>query len=279
MNSICLDGKFLPANKPALAADNRGYRYGDGVFETMKLVNGKIVLEKYHFERLFAGIKLLKLPKPALLTAKKWRNEIITLSKKNKCEKLARVRLSVSGGSGGLYDLPSKLQYLIECWPADDTVNQVNKNGLVIDIFPDLQKNCDAFANLKSANFLPYAMAARFAKENKYNDCLVMNTKGNIADATIANIFLVKNKLVITPSLKEGCVNGVMRRFLIEKLQGSGFDIREGVVTKNDMDAFDEVFLTNAMTGIRWVKQFRNKIYRNDQTLAIYQQFIQPLYS
>ena len=93
------------------------------------------------------------------------------------------------------------LQYLIECWPADESVNQINKNGLVIDIYPDAQKSCDIFSNLKSANFLPYVMAAQYAKENKLNDCLVSNVKGHIADATIANVFLVKNNLIITPAL------------------------------------------------------------------------------
>lgn len=279
MNSICINGKILPADKPVLMADNRGYRYGDGLFETMKMINGKIVLEKYHFERLFGGIKLMKFKVPSLFNAGKLRSEILNLSKKNKCEALARIRLSVFRADGGLYDEIKNLQYLIECWPADKSVNEINKNGLVIDVFPDLQKTCDVFSNLKSANFLPYVLAAQYAKENKLNDCLVNNIKGHIADATIANIFLVKNNLVITPALGEGCVNGVMRRYLIEKLPAANFDLRQGVVTKNDLETFDEVFFTNAMYGIRWVKQFRDKKYINIQTTKIYSDFIEPLYS
>jgi branched-chain amino acid aminotransferase len=121
-------------------------------------------------------------------------------------------------------------------------------------------------------------MAAQYAKEKKLNDCLVNNIKGHIADATIANIFLVKNNLVITPALSEGCVSGVMRRYVVGEIRKTGFDVREGVVTRSDLETFDEVFLTNAMNGIRWVKQFRNKKYINTQTLRIYKEIIEPFY-
>lgn len=281
MNSICINGKIVPADKPVLMADNRGYRYGDGLFETMKLIRGKIILESYHFERLFAGLKLTKFQIPSLFTTDKLRQNILLLCKRNKCNDLARVRLSVFRGNGGLYDENKDLQYLIECWPAEGSVNQINKKGLVIDIFPDAKKSCDIYSNLKSANYLPYVMAAQFAEANKLNDCLVSNVKGRIADATIANVFLVKNNLIITPALGEGCVNGVMRRHLIEQLRSAsgGFELREGVVTKNDIGTFNEIFLTNAMYGLRWVKQFRDKTYVNTQTLKIYREFIKPLYT
>jgi branched-chain amino acid aminotransferase len=287
MNSLCINGKIVPAREPVLMADNRGYRYGDGLFETMKVIKGKIILDLYHFERLFAGLKLMKFQIPSLFTVDKLRQDILRLCKKNKCTELARVRLSAFRGNGGLYEDNKSLlteprgQYLIECWPVNGSVNQINENGLVIDIFPDAKKSCDIFSNLKSANYLPYVMAAQFARENKLNDCLISNVKGQIADATIANIFLVKNNLIITPSLSEGCVNGVMRRYLIEQLaSGSGgFELREGVVKKNDIETFDEIFLTNAMYGVRWVKQFRDKTYGNTQTLNIYREFIEPLYT
>ena len=280
MNHVCVNGKILPADKPVLMGDNRGYRYGDGLFETMKMIAGKIVLEQYHFERLFSGLDLLRFRVPSLFTEAKLRKEIAALCRKNHCMDIARVRLSVFRGNGGLYDEAKGLQYLIECWPAEPSVNKWNKNGLDIDIYPDAEKSCDKFCNLKSANYLPYVMAAQFAKEHKLNDCLVLNTKGHIADATIANIFLLKHSLLITPALPEGCVAGVMRRYLVEKLSSSSnFEIREGVVRRNDLESFDEVFLTNAMYGIRWVKRFGDKTYANTQTAKIYREHISPLYS
>ena len=274
MNSICFNGTIVPGNEPHLLVANRGYRYGDGLFETIKVVKGIILSEYYHFERLFSGLSLLKFTVPRLFTKEKLAEEILYLCKKNGCENLARVRLSVFRGNGGLYDEDRTPGYVIECWPLNLSVNKLNENGLVIDIFPDAQKSCDKFSNLKSANFLPYAMAAQYARENKLNDSLILNTGNRIADSTIANVFIVKGGIIITPALKEGCVNGVMRRHLIEKFRMSGLGFQERELVVNDLEMADEVFLTNAINGIRWVRQFRDKIYTNEKTVDIYNRFI-----
>ena len=147
------------------------------------------------------------------------------------------MRLSISRGNGGLFDDDRKLNYVIECWSLAKDF-QFNENGLVIGIFNEAQKNADVFANLKSANFLLYSMAAQYAKENKWNDCLVLNNHGRIADSTIANIFLVKDNLISTPALGEGCVNGVMRRHLLQLLPSKGFEVVERQITiQNVLDA------------------------------------------
>jgi branched-chain amino acid aminotransferase len=148
----------------------------------------------------------------------------------------------------------------------------------VIDIYQEARKSCDVFSNLKSANFLPYSMAALYAKENKLNDCPVLNDSGNIADTTIANLFIIKNGIISTPALTEGCVNGVMRRYLLEKLRDGGYEIQESSVSVADMENADEVFLTNAINGIRRVRQFRNKMYSTKRTEEIYSRFIQTIF-
>jgi len=279
MNNISVNGKILSDLKPALLVSNRGYRYGDGLFETMKVSAGKIILESLHFERLFNSLEIMKFKIPRLFTVEKIRNEILTLASKNRCSQLARVRLSVFRGHGGLYenDKEKEPQYVLECWPLNESVNSLNENGFVIDIYPIARKSTDTFSNLKTANFLPYAMAALYAKENKLNECLVFNTAGNIADATIANIFIVKNGTILTPALSEGCVNGVLRKYLINELNQANQDVKESTLTENDIKNADEIFLTNAINGIRWVKQFRDKIYSNTQTIEIYDRFIKGL--
>ncbi len=279
MNYICFNGKIQPGDHPALLVSNRGYRYGDGLFETIRVVNEKIPLAQYHFERLFSGLELLQFEIPKLFTTEKLIGEILNLCKKNKCEYLARVRLSVFRGNGGLNDNDKVLQYVIESWPLDESVNKLNENGLVIDIYQGAKKSCDAFSNLKSANFLPYNMAALYAKENKLNDCLLLNNNGNIADSTIANLFIIKDDVIFTPSLSEGCISGVMRRYLIEKLRSMDFELQEEALTIKNLEEADEVFLTNAIKGIRWVKQFRDKIYPNINTMKIYEQISKKIFS
>jgi branched-chain amino acid aminotransferase len=272
MNQISFNGKLVSAADPVFLVTNRSYRYGDGLFETMKMQNGMISLSAFHFERLFNSLNLLKFIIPKLFTKEKLEQEIIQLCRKNECDKLARIRLSVFRGNGGLYDEEKALQYVIESWPLSNSINSLNENGLLIDVFPDAEKSCDKFSNLKSANFLPYSMAALYAKENKLNDCLVFNSSGCIADSTIANVFLVKGDTICTPSLDEACVNGVMRRMLLEKLRekSESWIVEERAISLSDLRAADEIFLTNAINGIRWVKQFRDKIYINQKTTEIY---------
>lgn len=277
MNFINLNGKVQPAEEPALLVSNRSFRYGDGLFETMKLINGRIMLNELHFERLFTGMNTLKMEVTSGLKKDKLQQEIHALCKKNGCENLARVRLTVFRSNGGLYDENQSPCYVIECWPLDSPINELNANGLVIDIFLDARKSSDKFSSLKSSSHLLYAVAAVYAKENRLNDCLVLNTEGNIADSTIANIFLIRNSRIITPALAEGCVAGVMRRHLIEVLNNNWQPVEETRVTVDDVLDADEVFLTNAIKNIRWVRQFRDKIYTNQITAGIYRQLMKTI--
>lgn len=270
MNSICFNGKIISDLQPVFLASNRGYRYGDGLFETIKVQNKKLLLSSFHFERLFAGLTLMQFSIPPLFTEKKIEEEILRLCSKNNCDQLARVRFSLFRGNGGLYDPDQSLQYLIECWPLQESVNTLNENGLVIDVFRDAAKSCDQFSNLKSANFLCYSQAALFAKENKLNDCLVLNTAGYIADSTIANLFIIKDGNLSTPGLDQGCIGGVMRRHLLTDLPKAGISVKEASISVEDILTADEVFLTNAIRGIRWVRQFQDSVYSNVMTTDIY---------
>jgi branched-chain amino acid aminotransferase len=278
MDYICVNGEMVPADQPVFRAGNRGYRYGDGLFETMKMLRKRICLEPLHWERFFAGLKLLQFEIPASLAAGKLKEQVLHLCEKNKCEESARIRLSASRGDGGLYDNHSASGYIIECWPVNDSVSQLNENGFAVDVYTAARKSCDAFSNLKSANYLPYVMAARYAKENKLDDCLVLNHDDRVADATIANVFLVKDKQVFTPPLPEGCISGVMRRYLLESCRGTAWQVQERPITQKELETADELFLTNALYGIRWVKQFRDKSYTCTMAKEIYNRFVRTIW-
>jgi branched-chain amino acid aminotransferase len=219
----------------------------------------------------------LQIEIPKLFTAEKLIHETLHLCQKNGCERQARVRLSVFRGNGGLFDEDKTLNYVIECWLLDEAVYNLNENGLVIDLYSGAKKNCDIFSNLKSANFLPYTMAALFAKEHKWNDCLLLNNHGTIADSTIANVFLIRDNVIMTPGLTEGCVNGVMRRYLLENLTSMKYRILEGAVSISDLESAEEVFLTNVIRGIRWVKQFRSKVYTKTRTGEIFNRVVKTI--
>jgi len=271
MEFVIINGNIVEKSKAGLSPDDHSYRYGDGLFETMKISNGNILLEEYHFERLFSGLETLKFESPVLFTKQTISDQIRELCKKNNYEESARVRLSVSRGSGGLYDCDNNLSYLIESWPLDQNNRVLNENGLIIDIFPDARKSIDKFSNLKSANYLPYVMAAIWAKENKLNDVLILNQHDRICDSTIANIFWIKDNKIFTPPLSEGCVAGVVRKkFLKLAIPNSNLFVLESILTADILLQADEVFLTNATSRIRWVKEFRNKIYKNTISSKIF---------
>ena len=263
------NGRFFADDETVLSKDDRSYRYGDGLFETMKLINGNILLQDHHFERLFLGLDILKFKIPVNFIKQKIEEEIKELSKKNECERSARIRLSVSRGNGGLYDCDDKFSYLIECWSLEQ--KGLNENGLIIDIFPDARKSIDVFSNLKSANYLPYVMAAIWAKESKLNDALILNQHDRICDSTIANVFWVNDKKIFTPPLNEGCVAGVMRKKVLAlATQNPDFLVSESILTEDILLQADEVFLSNAINGIRWVKECRGKSYKNTISSKIF---------
>ncbi len=271
---INFNGEILPSNTNVLTADNRSFRYGDGLFETIKVADGRILLGSYHFERLLAGVRLLQFEENApLFTAEKLGQQVLELCKRNDHTAFARVRLVVFRGNGGLYDPIDHLpNFIIQSWSLDPGSSELNEEGLVIDVFPHGRKSCDAYANLKSNNYLLYVMAALYARQNQLNDCLVLNNYDRVADSTIANLFYCKQGQVYTPSLAEGCVAGVMRRYLIATLPGIGYPVQEKATTREDLESADEVFLTNALKGIKWVKSFGAATYGCRQITALHQQ-------
>ena len=280
MQAIYLNqnGKIIKEANAIISPNNRSFRYGDGCFETMKLMDNTILLANYHFERLFASLQLLQFDVPNYLTADYLQNQIIEVAKKNYHNKLARVRLTVYRGDGGLYDPENHFpNYLIQTWDLNPANNLLNENGLVVDVFTDAIKVCDTYSHVKSNNYLCYAMAALWAKKNHLNDAILLNPYNRLADATIANIFIITNGIIKTPSLSEGCVNGVMRRYLLTQMRVENIPVEETKISVEELLQANELFLTNGIYGIRWIKQINNLNYTNTATSLLYKQFIKPL--
>lgn len=272
---IHFNGEIISANEKLAGARNRGLRYGDGIFETIKVIDGKMPLGSYHFDRLLQGLQTLQFELPAHFTREMLSEAILSLCHKNNLENLARVRLNVFRGNG----IPSSTEekdtcFIIEAESFPEAYLSFNEKGWTIDLYKEVKKSCDILSNLKSNNYLPYLMAATYAKKNELNDCLVQNSYDRICDSSIANIFWVKKNQLFTPPLSEGCVAGVMRRYLVDKMQGAGYALEEMICTKQKLLEADEIFLTNALFGIRWVEKLRDKIFTNKLSSQLYKQFI-----
>lgn len=272
MDKICVDGNFISAKNPAIYGDDLAYRFGDGLFETMLLLDGKIILENLHFERLFSGMNLLHYQSSELPGRESLKKKILELVKRNGHQHAARVRLAVSRGRGNIDDLNPVPTYLISSRKVKPSSLNWQQEGLHIDIFPDARKAPDVFSHLKSSSFMAYSLAKRYAMNHNLDDTLVLNSRDKIADASIFNLFLIYKGQLMTPALSEGCVDGVMRRYIME--QGG---VEENSIGIHDLVEADEIFLTNAIQGIRWVKKFRNKIYGYEQAASLFRRIIQPL--
>jgi branched-chain amino acid aminotransferase len=262
---INFDGNIIDAKDPIIRAENGGFRYGDGLFETMRFAGGRVMLATYHFDRLFSGLQLLHFERPGYLTSAELTRQIEQLCALNNHEDAARVRLMVFRGDPGLGDpLDSFPHYIIQTSSLPIKKDKMVPSGIRIDIYPKGRKAIDGFSHLKSNNYLLYAMAAFYARQQQLDDCLILNSQDRICESSIANLFCVHDKVFYTVPLSEGCVAGVMRRRLIELLQNAGLPIIEKECSSSFLQMADEVFLTNAIQGIRSVLRFGNKEY--DQT-------------
>jgi branched-chain amino acid aminotransferase len=265
------NGKIYASETAIIGAANRGLRYGDGLFETMKMKAGNLVLEDEHFARLWKGMQVLQFTIPKHFNPDKLTAEVLLIAKKNEHEKAARIRITVFRSDGGLYDAADNFpNYIIETWALPEGNGELNSNGLDMGIYADVKKSCDILSNLKHNNYLPYVMAALQAKKQKWNDAVVINNFGRICDTTIANIFFIKDEVVYTPALTEGCVAGVMRKFMIDQLAATGFTCIEKAITVDELLNADEVFLTNSIYNLRWVKSINDKNFGNPFTQKIY---------
>jgi branched-chain amino acid aminotransferase len=271
MEYFFFNDKTYREGSPMLSANSRGLRYGDGLFETMKSIKGELQFIDEHFARLWKGLQVLQFNIPKHFTPDYLQDAISALLKKNGQDKMARIRLTVFRGDGGLYDeINHKPNLLIQTWALPDDTGEWNSNGLVLGIYTDIKKSCDLLSNVKHNNFLPYSMAAIYAKKQKWNDAVLQNTEGGLCDTTIANIFLIKNEVICTPALAQGCIAGITRKFLINLLTEANYKLIEDRLTVEDLLTADEVFLTNSIYNLRWVQSFGDKKYTNIETQKIY---------
>ena len=267
---INYDGQLFRSDTRLFSAANRSFRYGDGLFETMMVRDGRLCLGSLHFERLFSGMRILSIQET--INRETLEAEVLELCQKNGNPHRSRVRMAIFRDDGA-DPIGSTPHYIIESWPLPGEL-LLNHRGLVIDVFPDGRKSCDTLANLKSNNYLLYTLAAIYAQKHALDDCLVLNSRDRLADSTIANLFYVSKGQFFTPPLSEGCVAGVMRRHLLENMPHLGFPIIEKSVTPEDLLNADELFLTNAIRGIRWVSSFRSAKFTNSLTASLYHQLI-----
>jgi branched-chain amino acid aminotransferase len=272
------NGEIHEEGVALLRADNRGFRYGDGLFETMLVCGGKVRLGTCHFERLVGGMFLLRLEFPRPFSLAMLEAQIGELCARNGYEPggMIRARLTVFRGGEGLYNASdSKADYCVQVGVVADM--GWREEGLCLDVFPDGRKSCDVFSAIKSNNYLLSTQAGMFAGEQGLDDCVLLNSHGRVAETSVANIWWAKEGRIFTPPLSEGCVAGVMRRWLLEALPAAGYSVGEEPIGPNELTRVDEIFISNAIRGLQWVREFRGTGFDCRLAAAIHKQIISKI--
>lgn len=262
---INFNGSIVNADNPVLLHTNRAFRYGDALFETIRLMNGEILFLDKHLARLKHGMELLSM---------NWNDEfsfhhlhllIRHLDQVNNLKGNGRIRIEVFRKDGGYYTPSTNdVNYIIEAEELKEASYLLNDTGLRVDLFSEIAKPTNKLSGIKSSNALLFIMAGLNMKKRGFDEMVILNTEGNLSESVSSNIFLLLNGELCTPSLDQGCVAGVMRERVIELMKAKGKKCLEKKLTLNDLLHADEVFLTNTIDGIRWIAAIRNKRYFNN---------------
>lgn len=262
---INFNGTIVPSDQQILTSSNRGFRYGDGLFESMRLARGELRFPELHIDRVRKGMKVLKIDNWSHIDAWFLKENAEELVRRNKTGPEARIRLTIYRDSGGLYNPASnKMGFIMEASAVPPWGAASSDRGLIIDIYEELTKPVNIISNLKTCNSLIYVMAGIFKNQQGIDEVLVLNQNGFLCEAMSSNVFVVYDRKVYTPSLYEGCIAGVMRQVVIKLARENNIPLIEGQINPDILSVADEVFLTNAVTGIRWVMGYNNKRYFNE---------------
>ena len=263
---INFNGNLVAQNDSKLTTENRGYKYGDALFETLKVVNGKIFFWEDHYFRLMASMRILRMTIPMQFTMEFLESEILkTVEANNLLKSVARVRLNVDRGEGGKY-LPSntaEVGFNISAEAHNNPFYTIDTNAnCVVDLYKDYFMAPDLLSGLKSNNKALAVIGSIYAKENDLDNCLVLNTNKSVIEALNGNLFLVKGDKIKTPPLEDGCLKGVMRKQILDVLaKDVNLFVEEVSISPFELQKADELFITNVIKGIVPITQYRKKTY------------------
>lgn len=264
---INFNGSIVPADQAVMTITNRGFRYGDGLFESMRWMKGELKFAELHADRIRRGMKTLKLEGYSQVDTYYIRENVAELIRRNKTGANARVRFSIFRDSEGLYNpLSNKFGYAIEVSKIAETDYTSNNRGLIVDIFDELPKPINILANLKTSNSLVYVMAGVYKNQHALDEVLILNQNGFLCEAMSSNVFVVYNGEIYTPALTEGCIAGVMRHVVMKLAKENDLIITEAQINPAILEQAEEVFVTNASKGIQWVMGYNNKRYFNEMS-------------
>lgn len=262
---INFNGTILEENTK-LSINNRGYAYGDALFETIKVLKNILFWEDHYF-RLMASMRIMRMEIPMNFTMEFLEEEIQkTLQANGLQNNSARVKLTIHRNEGGLY-LPdaNTVSFIITAKHLENELYSIKNEFYEVDLFKDYYLASGLLSTLKTNNKALNVVGSIYAKENKLHNCLLLNTDKKVVEALNGNIFLVKGHVIKTPPILDGCLKGVMRKQIIDIIKGiQEYTLVEESISPFELQQADELFITNVIIGIQPITKYRKKIFKSD---------------
>ncbi len=252
-----VNGEAVMNSSGFIADRNRSFLFGDGIFETMRMENGRLLYSSFHFDRLTRSLKALGI-ETDMMPKQKSLEELIV---RNVNLPQLRVKLLAFRSSPGAY-VPemNTAGFQIQVFPLDNS-RSIDEKGITVGLYEEQRKAAGALSWIKSTSSLLYVMAGRYAEQKGWDDILLLNDKNELMEGSSSNLFAWTDERWITPPISSGCIEGVFRRILISTLKQNGIPFSERSINRNEVKNADELILTNAISGIRWIERFEEKTY------------------
>lgn len=244
-----------------MLTQNRAFLYGDAVFETVKILKGKILFLEDHYFRLMASMRILRMEIPMNFTMEYFEEQIVSVVQNNGFSDAARARMTVYRNDGGYY-LPTtnEISFLIHTSPLENQSYVFENKECEVDLYKDFYISKQLLSTLKTTNKVIHVTASIYAKENALDNCIVLNDVKNVVEVLQGNLFMLQGNKLVTPPISEGCINGVMRKqvlALAKKIEG--LEVVEEVISPFDLQKAEELFFTNVIKGIQSITKYRKK--------------------
>ena len=263
---VNLNGTLINKSDAYLNPDNRGLNYGDAVFETVRVSAGKIFFWEDHYFRLMASMRILRMEIPILFTLEFLEEQLLkTVESFSENKNAVRLKILVWRKAGGKYRPTSNdVEFVITGEILDSPFYTLNESAYEVELFKDHFVTSGLLSTLKSNNKIVNVLGSIYAEENDYQNCFLLNESKMVVEALNGNIFLVKDNLIKTPPLADGCLNGILRKQLIGICkQITEYTLEEASVSPFELQKADEIFITNVICGIQPITKYRKKEYSN----------------
>jgi branched-chain amino acid aminotransferase len=244
---------------------NRAFLYGDSVFETLRVLDGKVLFLEDHYFRLMAAMRVVRMEIPMYFTMEYMEEQVAGLVAAMAATGAYRARLSVFRKPGGYY-LPADntTEFIITAEPLPSSIYTLAEGVYEVDLFKDFYVTKQLLSSLKSINRMVQITGSIFAKENGLDNCLLVNDEKNVIEALQGNLFMLTGNKLVTPPVSDGCLNGIMRKQVLELARkAEGIEVVEASISPFDLQKADELFITNVISGIQPVTRYRKKEYGN----------------